>query len=69
PSLIVPDNLRSGVSYSCRYDPDANPTYRDYVLFAVMLCSRFALPMNQGLRFRGQHIILGFREFTSSSER
>jgi transposase len=27
PSLIVPDNLRSGVSYSCRYDPDANPTY------------------------------------------
>jgi len=30
PSLIVPDNLRSGVSYSCRYDPDANPTYRDF---------------------------------------
>jgi transposase len=30
PSLIVPDNLRSGVSYACRYDPDANPTYRDF---------------------------------------
>ncbi len=30
PSLIVPDNLRSGVSYSCRYDPDANPTYREF---------------------------------------
>lgn len=30
PSLIVPDNLRSGVSYSCRYEPDANPTYRDF---------------------------------------
>jgi transposase len=30
PGLIVPDNLRSGVSYSCRYDPDANPTYRDF---------------------------------------
>ena len=30
PSLIVPDNLRSGVSYSCRYDPDANPTYRAF---------------------------------------
>ena len=30
PSLIVPDNLRSGVSYSCRYDPDANPTYRGF---------------------------------------
>jgi len=30
PRLIVPDNLRSGVSYSCRYDPDANPTYRAF---------------------------------------
>ena len=30
PSLIVPDNLRSGVSYSCRYDPEANPTYRGF---------------------------------------
>ncbi len=30
PHLIVPDNLRSGVSYSCRYEPDANPTYRDF---------------------------------------
>ncbi len=25
--LLVPDNLRSAVSYSCRYEPDANPTY------------------------------------------
>jgi len=25
--LLVPDNLRSAVSHSCRYDPDANPTY------------------------------------------
>jgi transposase len=25
--LLVPDNLRSGVSKSHRYDPDANPTY------------------------------------------
>lgn len=29
PSLIVPDNLRSGVSSACRYDPDANPTYAE----------------------------------------
>ncbi len=26
--LLVPDNLRSAVSRSCRYEPDANPTYR-----------------------------------------
>lgn len=25
--LLVPDNLRSAVSYACRYEPDANPTY------------------------------------------
>lgn len=27
PRILVPDNLRSGVSQSCRYDPDINPTY------------------------------------------
>lgn len=25
--IVVPDNLKSGVSKSCRYDPDLNPTY------------------------------------------
>jgi len=29
PELVVPDNLRSAVSRSCRYDPDANPTYAE----------------------------------------
>lgn len=27
--LIVPDNLKSGVSRTCLYDPDLNPTYQD----------------------------------------
>jgi len=27
PELVVPDNLRSGVSKACRYEPDLNPTY------------------------------------------
>ena len=26
--LIVPDNLKSGVSKACRYDPDINPSYQ-----------------------------------------
>lgn len=30
PHLIVPDNLKSGVSQACRYDPDANPTYLEF---------------------------------------
>lgn len=29
PKLLVPDNLRSGVSKACRYEPDINPTYDD----------------------------------------
>jgi transposase len=26
PRLVVPDNLRSGVSRACRFDPDTNPS-------------------------------------------
>ena len=29
PEIIVPDNLKSGVNKSCRYEPDLNPTYQD----------------------------------------
>ena len=28
--IIVPDNLRSGVSKACRYDPDLNPSYQQW---------------------------------------
>jgi transposase len=26
--LVIPDNLRSGVSKACRYDPELNPSYQ-----------------------------------------
>ncbi len=29
PEAVVPDNLRSGVSNACSYEPDINPTYND----------------------------------------
>jgi len=29
PEIWTPDNLRSGVSKACRYEPDLNPTYHD----------------------------------------
>lgn len=29
PEVLVPDNLRSGVSRACRYEPDLNPTYAE----------------------------------------
>lgn len=28
PEMVVPDNLRSGVSRACRYDPEINPSYQ-----------------------------------------
>lgn len=29
PEVVVPDNLRSGVSKACFYEPDLNPTYQE----------------------------------------
>ena len=29
PEVLIPDNLRSGVSRACRYEPDLNPTYAE----------------------------------------
>jgi len=29
PEAVVPDNLKSGVTKTCRYEPDINPTYND----------------------------------------
>lgn len=29
PQILVPDNLKSGVTHPCRYEPDVNPTYTD----------------------------------------
>src|SRR6202167_4879561 len=33
PSLIVPDNARTGVTRACRYDPDLNPTYQEMAMY------------------------------------
>ena len=30
PEILVPDNLKSGVSKTCRYEPDTNPSYYDF---------------------------------------
>jgi transposase len=32
PRLLIPDNLRTGVSRACRYDPDLNPTYQELAM-------------------------------------
>ena len=30
PTLVVPDNTKTGVTRACRYDPDLNPTYYNF---------------------------------------
>lgn len=30
PALLVPDNLKSGVTRACRYDPEINPGYQQF---------------------------------------
>ncbi|PIU26113.1 MAG: hypothetical protein COT10_10320, partial [Candidatus Aquicultor secundus] len=30
--VLVPDNLKSGVTKACLYEPDINPTYHDYAM-------------------------------------
>lgn len=71
PSLIVPDNLRSGVSYSCRYDPDANPTYRDFaehygtaIMPARVRRPRDKSPVELGVKGVEQRILAKLRNRT-----
>jgi len=33
PRLLIPDNLKAGVSKACRYEPDLNPTYADFAAY------------------------------------
>lgn len=33
PSIVVPDNLKSGVKKACRYEPDINPAYLDMATY------------------------------------
>lgn len=49
PALIVPDNLKSGINKSCRYEPDINPTYADFIEYygTAVLPARPAKPKDK----------------------
>jgi transposase len=49
PMITVPDNLRSGVSHPCRYEPDLNPTYQDMALHygTTIIPARVAKPKDK----------------------
>jgi transposase len=50
-SLVVPDNLGSGVTKACRYEPDLNPTYQELATHycTAILPARKAKPRDKGL--------------------
>jgi transposase len=33
PEVLIPDNLKSGVRQACFYDPELNPTYREFAAY------------------------------------
>jgi transposase len=49
PEIIVPDNLKAGVSKPCRYEPDINPTYHDMARHygTVVIPTRVAKPRDK----------------------
>lgn len=49
PQIVVPDNLKSGVTKSCRYEPDINPTYHDMAIHygTVIIPTRVRKPRDK----------------------
>ena len=49
PEILVPDNLKSGVSKPCYYEPDINPTYHDLAghYGTVVIPARVAKPKDK----------------------
>jgi len=49
PEIVVPDNLKSGVSKACRYEPDLNPAYHDMAVHygTAVIPARVARPKDK----------------------
>jgi transposase len=49
PRIVVPDNLKGGVTKSCRYEPDINPTYHDMAVHygTVIIPARVRRPRDK----------------------
>jgi transposase len=49
PEIVVPDNLKSGVSKACRYEPDLNPAYHDMAVHygTAVIPARVAKPKDK----------------------
>ncbi len=49
PEILIPDNLKTGVTHPCRYEPDINPTYLDLAEHygTVVIPTRTAKPKDK----------------------
>jgi len=59
PEVLVPDNLKSGVSKACYYDPDINPTYQDMARHynTIVLPARVRAPRDKAKVETGVQIV------------
>ncbi len=59
---LVPDNLKSGISDSCQFEPEANPTYADMAAHynTAIIPARPAKPRDRLLSIKRYHWITMF---------
>ena len=71
PQILVPDNLKSGVTHACKYEPDINPTYNDMTLHygAAVVPARIRKPKDKAkaenaVKFAETWIMAALRKHT-----
>jgi transposase len=71
PEIVTPDNVRTGVSHPCRYEPDLNPTYQDMASHygAAVIPARVRKPKDKAkvessVLIVGRRIIAALRNHT-----
>lgn len=59
PEIVVPDNLKAGVSKACRYEPDLNPTYHEMAVHygTAVIPARAAKPKDKAKAEVGVQIV------------
>ena len=59
PEIIVPDNLKTGVTHPCRYEPDINPTYQEMANHygVVVMPTRVAKPKDKAKVEKGVQVV------------
>lgn len=74
PALIVPDNLRAGVTQACYYEPDINRTYHDFAVHygTAILPTRVARPRDKakvesGVQLAERWLLAPLRHHTFTS--